>query len=49
MPLNERILALSEEVKDLLSKNNSIDSDKFIDLAVRVMNYSDLVSHLDQL
>ena len=49
MTLNERIIALTEEVNELLSKDNPIGSQEFIELAVSVMNYSDLTSHLDQL
>ena len=49
MSLNERIIALTEEVNDLLSKDNPIGSQKFIELAKRMMNYSDLASHLDKL
>jgi hypothetical protein len=33
----------------LISKENPIDSQEFIELAASVMNYSDLASHLDQL
>jgi hypothetical protein len=47
MSLNERIITLTEEVNELLSKDNPIGSQDFIELAVNVMNYSDLVSHLD--
>ena len=49
MSLNERIIVLTEEINDLLSKDNPISSQEFIELAVSVMNYSDLASHLDQL
>ena len=49
MTLNERIIALTDEVNDLLSKDTPISSEEFIELAVSVMNYSDLASHLDQL
>ena len=49
MSLNERIIALTEEVNDLMSKDTPIGSQEFIELAVSVMNYSDLASHLDQL
>ncbi len=47
MSLNERIIVLTEEINDLLSKDNPIESQEFIELAVRVMNYSDLASHLN--
>jgi hypothetical protein len=49
MTLNERIIALTEEVNDLLSKDTPISSEEFIELGVSVMNYSDLASYLDQL
>ena len=49
MSLNERIIVLTEEINDLLSKDNPIESQEFIELAVRVMNYSDLATHLDHL
>ncbi len=47
MSLNERIIALTEDVNNLLSKENPIESQDFIDLAINVMNYSDLASHLE--
>ena len=49
MSINERIIALTEEVNDLMSKDTPIGSQEFIDLAVNVMNYSELASYLDQL
>ena len=49
MALNERIILLTEEVNNLLSKDNSITSQDFIKLAVKVMNFSDLTSSLVQL
>jgi hypothetical protein len=49
MSLNERIISLTDEINDLLSKDNPIGSQEFIELAVSVMNYSDLASHLDHL
>jgi hypothetical protein len=49
MSLNERIIALTEEVNDLLAKDNPIGSQDFIELAASVMNFSDLESHLDKL
>ena len=49
MSLNEKIITLTEEVNDLLSKDNPIGSQNFIKLATNVMNYSDLASHLDKL
>jgi hypothetical protein len=47
MSLNERIIGLTEEVNDLLLKDSPIGSQEFIELAISVMNYSDLASHLD--
>ena len=49
MSLNERIIALTEEVNDLLSKENPIVSQDFINLATRLMNFSDLASNLERL
>lgn len=49
MALNERIISLTEEVNNLLSKENSITSQDFIKLALKVMNFSDLTSSLLQL
>lgn len=49
MSLNERIIALTEEVNDLLSKDNPIESQDFITLAARLMNFSDLASSLERL
>ena len=49
MSLNERIIALTEEINELLSKETPIGSQDFINLAVRLMNFSDLSSSLDNL
>jgi hypothetical protein len=49
MSLNERIIALTEEVNDLLTKDSPIGSQDFINLAVRLMNFSDLSSSLENL
>jgi hypothetical protein len=49
MSLNEKIIALAEEVNDLLSKESPIVSQDFINLATRVMNFSDLASNLKRL
>ena len=49
MSLNERIIALTEEVNDLLSKESAIESQNFIKLAARLLNFSDLGSNLDNL
>ncbi len=46
MALNERIISLTEEVNNLLSKENSITSQDFIKLALKLMNLSDLTSSL---
>jgi hypothetical protein len=49
MSLNEKIIALSEKVNDLLSKESPIVSSDFINLATRLMNFSDLASNLERL
>ena len=49
MSLNERIIVLTEEVNDLLSKESPIDSQDFIKLAGSLMNFSDLASNLERL
>ena len=49
MSLNERIVALNEDVNDLLSRDSPIDSNKFIKLAANLMNFSDLASNLERL
>ena len=49
MSLNERIIALTEEVNYIMSKENPIGSEQFINLALRVMNFADLTSNLQQL
>ena len=49
MSLNEKIIALAEEVNDLLSKESPIVSQDFINLATRLMNFSDLASNLERL
>jgi hypothetical protein len=49
MSLNERIIALAEEVNYLLSKESPIGSQDFINLATRLMNLSDLASNLERL
>jgi hypothetical protein len=49
MSLNERIIALTEEVNDLLTKDSPIGSQDFINLAVRLMNFTDLSSSLENL
>jgi hypothetical protein len=40
MTLNERIIALTEEVNDFLSKESLIGSADFIKLAENLMNFS---------
>ena len=47
MSLNERIMTLTQQVNDFLSKDTKIDSQKFIELSAKMINYSDLASHLD--
>ena len=42
MSLNERIIALTQEVNEFLSKESPIGSEDFIKLAGRLMNFSDL-------
>ena len=49
MSLNERIIALTEEVNDLLSKDSPIRSQDFIKLAGSLMNFSDLASNLERI
>ena len=49
MSFNERIIALTEQVNDLMSKESPIGSQEFIKLALRVMNFADLTSNLEQL
>ena len=49
MTLNERIVALTEEVKDFLSQENSIGSLDFMELANKILNFSDLVSNFEKL
>ena len=49
MSLNERFIALTDEVNDLLSKENPIGSQDFINLAGRLMNFSDLTLSLERL
>ena len=47
MSLNEKIIALAEEVNYLLSKERPTYD--FINLATRLMNFSDLASNLERL
>jgi hypothetical protein len=42
MTFNEKIIALTEKVNDLLSKESQIGSQEFIKLATSLMNFSDL-------
>ena len=49
MTLNERIIAITEEVNDLLSKDSQIGSHDFIKLACRLINFSHLASNLENL
>ena len=49
MSLNERIIALAEEVNYLLSKESPVGSQDFINLATCLMNFSDLASNLERL
>ena len=49
MSFNERIIALTEQVNDLMSKESPIGSQEFIKLALRVINFADLTSNLEQL
>jgi hypothetical protein len=44
--MKDKIIAISDQVKQLLDKNLTIDSQGFIELAVKVMNFSDLSSNL---
>ena len=47
MSLNQRIIALIEEINDFLSKDRAINSQDFIKLSGRLMNFSDLTSNLE--
>jgi hypothetical protein len=49
MSLNERIIALTEDVNDLLIKESPIGSQDFIKLASLLMNFSDLTLSLERL
>jgi hypothetical protein len=49
MALNERIIALTEQINDFMSKENPIGSEEFIKLALNVMNFDDLNSNLEEL
>ena len=49
MTLNKRIIALTEEVNDLLSKESPIGSQEFLKLAASLMNFSDLASNLERI
>lgn len=49
MSLNEKIIAITEEVNELMSKENSIGSKEFIKLASQMMNFSDLNNSLERL
>ena len=40
---------VSEDVYDLLAKENSLASSDFIKLAMKVMNFSDIASSLERL
>lgn len=42
MSINEKITAIIQDVNAILSKQTPISSKKFIKLAVRLMNMSDL-------
>ena len=47
MTLNERIITLTEEVNDLLSKDSAFGSKKFIKLAGSLMNLYQLASNFE--
>ena len=49
MSMNERIIAFTDKVNDLLSKESPIGSQDFIKLAARLMNFSDLTLSLERL
>ena len=49
MTLNDRIISLTEEVNDLLSKESQIGSQDFIKLASTLMKFSNLASNLEKL
>ena len=49
MSMNERIIALADDVNDLLTKESQIGSQDFIKLASRLMNFSELTLSLERL
>ena len=49
MSMNERIIALTDDVNDLLTKESPIGSQDFIKLAGCLMNFSDLTLSLERL
>ena len=49
MTLNEKIIGITQQANDFLSKDNPIGSQDFINLAGRLMNLSDLASDLEKL
>ncbi len=49
MSLNERIIALTEETNELLSKETAIGSHDFIKVAVSLMNFSELALNFEKL
>ena len=46
MSLNERIIALTEQINELLTKDSPIGSQDFIKLSFTLMNFSDLSTNL---
>ncbi len=49
MNLNEKIIGITEEVNNFLSKDVPLGSQDFIKLANELMNFSDLASSLERL
>ncbi len=49
MSLKGKIIALSEEVNDALSKENPLGSQYFLKLTTRLMNFANLSSSLERL
>ena len=49
MTLNEKIIGITQQANDFLSKDNPIGSQDFINLAGRLMNLSELASDLEKL
>ena len=49
LTLNQQIITLTNDVNDVLAKENPLGSSDFIKLAIRVMNFSDIAGSLERL